>query len=292
MGAMAVDGHSIAMYSKHIIKTEVTDSLSESRVSDIEFIATDIKRYNVILGWPWVFQEDPDYHFRDGTWTYRESFTVYKIDAIEMFELERLGASIYAAFVTPANPMRSDGVELNAVDTEEVRLPAEYEAYADVFSEAEAAKFPDATRVEHSISVEEGAEVPYGPIYSLSANELRVLREYIESSLEKGWIRNSESSTNVLILFILKKDGGLRLYVDYRGLNRVTIQNRHPLPLISKTLDRLSGVKRFTRLDLCDAYHRIHIKRGDEWKMAFHTRYSHFEYIVMPFSLINTPTTF
>jgi hypothetical protein len=103
-----------------------------------------------------------------------------------MFELERLGAPIYVAFVTPANPIRSDGVELNVVDTEEVRLPAEYEAYADVFSEAEAVKFPNVTRVEHSISVEEGAEVPYSSIYSLSANELRVLREYIESSLKKG----------------------------------------------------------------------------------------------------------
>ena len=111
MGAMAVNGHSIAVYDKHIIKTEVTDS------------RTDIQRYDAVLGWPWVFQDDPDCHFRTGEWTYRESGPIHEIDATEMFELERLGAPIYAVFVTPANPMRNDGVELSVVVTEEVRIP-------------------------------------------------------------------------------------------------------------------------------------------------------------------------
>jgi hypothetical protein len=82
-----------------------------------------------------------------------------------MFELERLRAPIYVVFVTSAIPLRSDGVELNATDTEEIRLPPKYKDYADVFSEEEASKFPDSTRVEHSILIEEGAEVPHGPIY-------------------------------------------------------------------------------------------------------------------------------
>ena len=85
-----------------------------------------------------------------------------------------------------------------------------------------------------------------------------------------------------------KKDGGLRLYVDYRGLNKVIVKNRHPLPLISETLDRLSGAKVFTKLDLKDTYYRIRIKEGDEWKTTFRTRYSHFEYIVILFELSNT----
>jgi Reverse transcriptase (RNA-dependent DNA polymerase) len=80
--------------------------------------------------------------------------------------------------------------------------------------------------------------------------------------------------------------------VDYRGLNKVTIRNRHSLLLILETLDRLSYAKRFTKFDLRDAYHYIHIKREDEWKTAFCTRYSHFEYTIIPFSLINASTTF
>ena len=181
---------------------------------------------------------------------------------------------------------------LYAVSTGEINLPAEYEDYADVFSEAEAARFPDSTRVEHSIPIEEGKEVPFGPIYKLSANELRVLREYIDSSMAKGWIQRSESPAGSPILFVPKKDGTLRLCVDYRGLNRVTVKNRHPLPLISEILDRLSGAERYSVIDLRDAYHRIRVAPKDCWKTAFRTRYGHFEYKVMPFGLTNAPATF
>jgi hypothetical protein len=92
-----------------------------------------------------------------------------------MSKLEELNIPIYALFVTSVNPMRSDSVELNFVEAEEVRLPPEYKAHADVFSEFKAAKFPDFTRVEHFIPIEEGVEVPFGLIYSLLANELEVL---------------------------------------------------------------------------------------------------------------------
>ena len=89
------------------------------------------------------------------------------------------------------------------------------------------------------------------------------------------------------ILFVPKKDRGLCLCVDYKRLNKVTVKNRHPLPLISETLDRLIGAKVFTKLDLKDSYHRIRIRKGDEWKTAFCTQYGHFEYLVMPFGLTN-----
>jgi len=84
----------------------------------------------------------------------------------------------------------------------------------------------------------------------------------------------------------------MRLCVDFRGLNAVTIKNRYPLLLISGMLDRLSYAKRFTKLDLRDVYHRMRIKEGDEWKTAFRTRYGHYEYMVMPFGLSNAPATF
>ena len=108
----------------------------------------------------------------------------------------------------------------------------------------------------------------------------------------KGWIHHSVSSAGASVLFVSKKDEGLHLCVDYWGLNQVTIKNQHPLPLIEETMNWLSGVKLFTKLDLKDAYHWICIKEGDEWKTAFYTHYSHFEYIVMPFRLANAPATF
>ena len=119
-----------------------------------------------------------------------------------------------------------------------------------------------------------------------------MLRDYLEQALSKGWIRHSTSPAGAPILFVPKKDGSLRLCVDYRALNNITIKNRHPLPLIDETLTRLTRAKYFTKLDLKDAYHRLRIKQGDEWKTAFRTRYGHFEYLVMPFGLANAPASF
>ena len=161
---------------------------------------------------------------------------------------------------------------------------------SDCFDPDKASELPDLGGVEHSIDTD--GPIPYGPLYNLSEVQLEALRLYLQDAIRKRWIRPSTSPAGAPILFVPKKDGGLRLCVDYRGLNKVTIKNRHPLPLIDETLDRLVGAKIFTKLDLKDAYHRVRIRDGHEWKTAFRTRYGHFEYLVMPFGLANAPATF
>jgi hypothetical protein len=126
----------------------------------------------------------------------------------------------------------------------------------------------------------------------MSESELVILREYLRKYLQRGWIRTSRSPAGAPILFVKKPDGSLRLCVDYRGLNEITIKNRHPLPLIEESLDRLGQARFFTRLDIREAYHRLRIRKGDEWKTAFRTRYGHFEYLVVPFGLTNAPAAF
>ena len=111
-------------------------------------------------------------------------------------------------------------------------------------------------------------------------------------TLDRDWIRESSSPAGAPILFVPKKDGELRLCVDYRGLNRLTVRNRYPLPLIGELMDRLSKAKCYTKLDLRNTYYRICIQEGDKWKTAFRTRYRHFEYLVMPFRLTNVVATF
>src|SRR5258706_8455070 len=105
-------------------------------------------------------------------------------------------------------------------------------------------------------------------------------------------MRASSSTVAAPILFVRKKDGTLRLCVDYRGLNAVTVKDRYPLPLISEALDRLKSAQWYTSLDIKEGYHHIRIAEGDEWKTAFRTRYGLFEYTVMPFGLTNAPATF
>jgi len=172
-------------------------------------------------------------------------------------------------------------------------VPEEYSLYANVFEKRNAEKLPPhRPNVDHEIPLIEGAKPTYGPIYNLSELELKTLKEYIDRMLAKGFIRPSKSPFGSPVLFVKKADGSLRLCVDYRKLNDITIKNRYPLPLISELFDRLKHARIYTRLDLQDAYNQLRIARGDEWKTAFRTRYGHFEYLVMPFGLTNAPASF
>ena len=172
-------------------------------------------------------------------------------------------------------------------------VPAEYSDYSDVFLAENVAELPENTGInEHAIKLKEDKQPPFGPIYSLGPVELEMLKTYIETNLANGFIRPSKSPIGTSILFDRKPDGSLRLCMDYRGLNNITIKNRYPLPLIGESLDRLGRAKRFTQLDLTNAYHRMRICEGDKWMTILRTRYGHFEYQVMPFGLFNTLAAF
>src|SRR5204863_4266496 len=117
--------------------------------------------------------------------------------------------------------------------------------------------------------------------------------EFLDTALTTSKISPSRFSAGTSILFVPKSRGrGLRLYVNYRGLNKITIRNRYPLPLMNKLRDRVTGSKRFTKLDLITAYNNIRIKKGDEYKTAFRTRYGHYEWNVIPLGLCNALATF
>ena len=130
------------------------------------------------------------------------------------------------------------------------------------------------------------------PLRNHTAAELEILRERIKELLDRGFIQPSTSPYGSSILFVKKSDGGLRLCVDYRGLNDNNIKNRAPLPSISEMRNRLAGAKYFTKLDLKDGYHNIRIRPTDIHKTAFKCRYGHFEYTVIPFGLANAPAVF
>jgi transposase InsO family protein len=126
----------------------------------------------------------------------------------------------------------------------------------------------------------------------MSRGELLVLRKELTSLLKKGFIRVSSSPASAPVLFAKKPGGGLRLCVDYRALNAITKKDRYPLPLIRETLNNLSKAKWFTKLDVIAAFHKIRIAEGDEWKTAFRTRFGLFEWLVTPFGMANSPSTF
>jgi hypothetical protein len=171
-------------------------------------------------------------------------------------------------------------------------IPSAYREFLGIFSKKEAETLPPHRSTDHAIDLEMGTKLPYGRIYSLSETELKTLKAYIETNLPNGLIQRSSSPAASPILFVKKKDGSLRLCVDYRALNQASVKNRYPLPLISEILERVGKAKIFTKLDLRGAYNHIRIKEGDEFKTAFRTRYGQFEYRVMPLGLTNAPATF
>jgi hypothetical protein len=171
-------------------------------------------------------------------------------------------------------------------------VPEDYHEFADVFSKVRADTLPPHRPFDLKITLDEGASPPVGTIYSLSQTELQALREFIDENLSIGFIRPSTSPHGAPVLFVKKKDGSLRLCVDFRGLNRISKKDRYPLPLISDLLDTSRKARIYSKIDLRHAYHLVRIAEGDEWKTAFRTRYGSFEWNVMPFGLTNAPAAF
>ncbi len=170
-------------------------------------------------------------------------------------------------------------------------IPEQYRRYS-VFQKGLDTGLPKHSRWDHKIELKDGTEPSFSKIYHLNHEENQTLFEYIEENLEKGYIRPSESSAGHPVMFVPKKDGKLRLVIDYRKLNDITVKDRTPLPLITELRDRLHGKKWFTAIDLKGAYNLIRIADSDVWKTAFRTRFGLYESLVMPFGLTNAPAAF
>ncbi|GJX91946.1 putative nucleotidyltransferase, ribonuclease H [Tanacetum coccineum] len=162
--------------------------------------------------------------------------------------------------------------------------------FADVFPD-ELPGLPPAREIEFGIELIPGAEPISKAPYRMAPVELKELKEQLQEMLENGFIRPSVSPWGAPVLFVKKKDGSMRLCIDYRELNRITIRNRYPLPRID-LFDQLQGAKYFSKIDLRSGYHQLRVREQDISKTAFRTRYGHYEFLVMPFGLTNAPAVF
>jgi RNase H-like domain found in reverse transcriptase/Reverse transcriptase (RNA-dependent DNA polymerase)/Integrase zinc binding domain/Chromo (CHRromatin Organisation MOdifier) domain/Retroviral aspartyl protease len=248
-----------------------------------ERISLDITniRYDIILGMAWLERHNPEID-----WKAR----VLKFPKCSHGNGTGDGSSPKVPFAK-AIWVRPQGRTLAGTSEE---LPSEYQDFEDVFNEriGEAA-LPEHKPWDHEIPIIEGkTPTHYGGLIPLSKKEEDFLKDYIEKHLEKKFIRPSSSPIAHGVLFAPKKDGTLRPCIDYRKLNEITRKNRYPLPRIDELQDRLLGAQWFTALDIRDAYYRIRMKEGEEWKTAFRTRWGLYEYQVMPFGLTNAPASF
>jgi hypothetical protein len=163
--------------------------------------------------------------------------------------------------------------------------------YPNVFPD-DLPRMPLDRDVEFVIELQPGTAPISKRPYCMPPNELAELKIQLQDLIDKGFIHPSASPWGCPALFVKKEDNSLRLCVDYRPLNAVTIKNKYPLPRIDILFDQLAGAKVFSKIDLRSGYHQIKIRLSNIPKTAFSTRYGLYEYLVMSFGLTNAPAYF
>ncbi|KAJ9520421.1 hypothetical protein QJQ45_000182 [Haematococcus lacustris] len=235
--------------------------------------------FDIVLGKPWLAAKNPC------------------VDWINnVVRLDHAG-STHTLTPPPLTPLQAD--QLNLLSAPRFRRAARHDEaaalvqqYPSVFpKELPAVQDMPRRSVDHTIHLTGPAPSPR-PIYRMSQPELDQLKKQLDDLLAKGFIRPSTSPFAAPVLFVRKKDGSLRLCVDFRALNQQTLKNRYPLPRIDDLLDQLSGAQVFSKIDLRSGYHQITVAEDDIPKTAFRTRYGHYEFTVLPFGLCNAPATF
>jgi hypothetical protein len=174
----------------------------------------------------------------------------------------------------------------------ERKLQSLLDRYPDLFPDSLPSGLPPKRRVGHVIKTVEGAIPPFRKNPRMSPKEMQAAEDHVKELLEKKLIEPTHSPYGAPILFVVKKDGNLRMCVDYRALNKITIRDRYPLPRIDDLFDKLRGATVFSSLDLQSGYYQVQIPEEDVPKTAFVTHMGQFQYRVLCLGLTNAPSTF
>ena len=258
-----------------------------------DLIVLGIHDFDIILGMDWLSKhratldcykkevrlvrpEEPGVIFRG----IRRETAPSLINAMTASKMLRKGCQGYLAFIVDR---RQEGTRLEDIPI--------IKQFPDVFPDDISVLPPD-REVEFTIDLIPETEPISIPPYRMAPAELRELKAQLEDLLSKGFIRPSISPWGAPVLFVKKKYGSLRLCIDYRQLNRVTIRNQYPLPRIDELFDQLQGSRVYSKIDLRSGYHQLRVQESDVPKTAFRTRYEHYEFLVMPFGLTNAPAAF
>lgn len=302
--------------------------VDEEAISEVTYFCADIDGHkqsrvycyiipeqteDVIIGLPWIRSEDMVLRPSKNRMKIKSTGTLVRFrnpqePSVAGGPIYNISANAFTTIARRARLTRSHSTHIFTSSIQDIekalhkfnkpstdpmtKLPPHFRHQLECFKKEIADKLPPhRPNVDHAIPTEAN-EIPWGPLYHMSKEELLVLRKTLTELLDKGFIRVSSSSAGAPVLFVRKPGGGLRFCVDYRRLNEITKKDRTPLPLITETLRQLSKAAWFTKLDVNAAFYKIRVKEGDEWKTAFRTRYGLYEWLVTPFGLTGAPATF
>ncbi len=244
----------------------------------LRYFLTDLGENQAILGYPWFASAQPKIDWAKGWIDYAQLPIVLQSDNADK-----------AVFATRVKG-RKAVIRRTKIDE---RVPHQYRAFMDVFSDEESKKYPPKRPWDHRIELKPGAPATMiSKTIPLSTTERQELQEFIKEHEAQGMIRRSKSPYAVSFFFIKKKNGKLRPVQDYRPINEWTIRNRYPLPLIPQLIDQIGNAKLITVVDIRWGYNAVQIIEEDRHKAAFITNQGLFEPTVMFFGLTNSPAMF
>ena len=287
-----------------VLRGAVFEVPRDSYRDSVNVVVTRLPNWDFILGQDWLQRTNPDIDWTARTLTDRASgqllFTadgqhtvpvsVHTVGATEMTRALKGKVEVFIATLqelTDSEKTPAMTTELGPDQTRKLRRLLDN--YSDITREPTG--LPPSREWDFTVDLTTDTP-PQERTYRMSPAELAEVRRQLEELLAKGWIRPSTSAYGAPILFARKKDGTLRMCVDYRKLNDLTKKNRTPLPRIDELLDSLYGAHVFSSLDLYKGYHQCRVTEADVHKTAFRTHYGLYEFRVLPFGLTNAPAVF
>jgi hypothetical protein len=260
----------------------------------LDYVVMRLGKYDAVIGMTWLRSRQPQIDWKRGTIEVNEvrnsaSEKPPNGPAVSLMSLEEARTELQDGDLAFMALVSDDSDNKNNTHSQYKDLIREY---ADVMPDELPAGLPPSRDVDMKIRLLPLKQPPFRPTYRLARKELDELRRQLEDLLAKGFIRPSTSPFGAPVLFVRKKEGDLRMCVDYRMLNDMTVKDRYALPRIDELFDQLHGGRVFSKIDLRSGYHQIRISEEDTHKTAFRTRYGHYEFMVMPFGLTNAPAVF